>query len=185
MDKLYLWTLCNMWYVCWIMYDLGCMLMVNRDPSWYSTDNRVYMGSSMTVRPLAGCHYTCTLINWLVLLQPGYPNLPQAEPGSPMGALRPLGAPHCCWPLLAKAGRTRPSSPPSPLLCSWRGRRGASRSNRKKGKGLTVNPRLSWIVPIRTFLLEFIFVEVQGPRCKCVFLYCIYLAETFKIHNKS
>ena len=25
------------------------------------------MGSSMTVRPLAGCHCTCTLINWLVL----------------------------------------------------------------------------------------------------------------------
>ena len=53
-----------------MMYDLGCMLMVNRDPSWYSMDYRVYMGSSMTVRPLVGYHYTCALINWSVLLQP-------------------------------------------------------------------------------------------------------------------
>ena len=56
-----------MWHVCWIMYDPGCMWIVNRDPSWYSTDYRVYMGSSMTVRPLAGYHCTCTLINWSVL----------------------------------------------------------------------------------------------------------------------
>ena len=69
MNELYLWTLCNMWHACWIMYDLGCMLMVNRDPSWYSTDYLVYMVSSMTVRPLAGCHCTCTLINWSVLRQ--------------------------------------------------------------------------------------------------------------------
>ena len=69
MDELYLWTLCNMWHVCWIMYDLGCMWIVYRDPSWYSTDYWVYMGSSMTVRPLAGCHCTCALINWSVLLQ--------------------------------------------------------------------------------------------------------------------
>ena len=34
------------------MYDLGCMLAINRDPSWYSTDYRVYMGSSMIVRLL-------------------------------------------------------------------------------------------------------------------------------------
>ena len=68
MNELYLWTLCNMLHVCWIMYDLGCMLMVNRDPSRYSTDYRVYMGSSMIVRPLAGCHSTCALINWSVLL---------------------------------------------------------------------------------------------------------------------
>ena len=46
---MYLWTLCNMWHVCWIMYDLHCMLAMNRDPSWYSTDYRVYKGSSMTV----------------------------------------------------------------------------------------------------------------------------------------
>ena len=51
------------------MHDLGCMLMVNRDPSWYSMDYQVYMGSSMTVRPLAGCYCTCALINWTVLLQ--------------------------------------------------------------------------------------------------------------------
>ena len=64
----YLWTLCNMWRVCWIMYDLGCILMVNRDPSWYSTDYRVYMDSSTIVRPLVGFHCTCALINWSVLL---------------------------------------------------------------------------------------------------------------------
>ena len=23
-DEMYLWTLCNIWHVCWIMYDLGC-----------------------------------------------------------------------------------------------------------------------------------------------------------------
>ena len=23
-DEKYLWTLCNMWHVCWILYDLGC-----------------------------------------------------------------------------------------------------------------------------------------------------------------
>ena len=45
-------NLCNMWLVCWIMYDLGCMLGIIRDPSWYSMDYRVYMGSSMIVRPL-------------------------------------------------------------------------------------------------------------------------------------
>ena len=27
---IYLWTLCNMWLVCWIMYDLGCMLDYSR-----------------------------------------------------------------------------------------------------------------------------------------------------------
>ena len=51
------------------MYDLGCMLAMNRDPSWYSMDYRVYMGSSMIVRPLVDCHCTCALINWTVLLQ--------------------------------------------------------------------------------------------------------------------
>ena len=57
-----LWTLCNMWHVCWIMYDLGCMLVMNRDPSRYSMDYQVYMGSSMIVRlfcrlPLYLCSY--------------------------------------------------------------------------------------------------------------------------------
>ena len=42
--------------------------IIDRDPSWYSTDYWVYMGSSMTVRPLTGCHCTCALVNWLVLL---------------------------------------------------------------------------------------------------------------------
>ena len=66
---MYLQTLCNMWYVCWIMHDLGCLWIVYRDPSWYSTDYWVYMGSSMTVRPLTGCHCTCALRNWSVLRQ--------------------------------------------------------------------------------------------------------------------
>ena len=65
--EMYLRTLCNMWHVCWIMYDLGCLWIVYQDPSWYSTDYRVYMGSSMIVRPLASHHCTCALINWLVL----------------------------------------------------------------------------------------------------------------------
>ena len=30
MDELYLWTLCNVWHVCWIMYDLVCMLVESR-----------------------------------------------------------------------------------------------------------------------------------------------------------
>jgi hypothetical protein len=45
----YLWTCCNMWHVCWIMYGLGCMLGMFRDPSWYSTNYRVYIGSSVCV----------------------------------------------------------------------------------------------------------------------------------------
>ena len=69
MDELYLWTLCNVWHVCWIMYNLGCMLMVNRDPSWYSMDYRIYMDSSMIAWPLTGRHCTCALINWSGLLQ--------------------------------------------------------------------------------------------------------------------
>ena len=68
MMEMYLRTLCNMWHVCWIMYDLGCLWIVYWDPSWYSTGYQVYMGSSMTVRPLEDCHYTCALINWSVLL---------------------------------------------------------------------------------------------------------------------
>ena len=52
MMKMYLWTLCNMWHVSWIMYDLGCLWIVYPDPSWYSTDYRVYMGSSTKLRPL-------------------------------------------------------------------------------------------------------------------------------------
>ena len=45
-------NLCNMWLVCWII----------RDPSWYSMDYRVYMGSSMIVwslwwLPLYSCSY--------------------------------------------------------------------------------------------------------------------------------
>ena len=37
------------------------------------------MGSSMTVRPLADCHYTCILINWSVLRQvPKVPELRQS-----------------------------------------------------------------------------------------------------------
>ena len=59
---------CNMWHVSSIMYNLGCMLTVNRDHSWYSMDYRVYMGSSMIAWPLVGSHCICALINWTVLL---------------------------------------------------------------------------------------------------------------------
>ena len=55
------------------MYVESCTILVvcwlNWYPLWYSIDYRVYMGSSMTVRPLAGCYCTCALINWMVLLQ--------------------------------------------------------------------------------------------------------------------
>ena len=49
---------CTILVVCWL----------NQDPSLYSTDYRVYMGSSMIVRPLMGYYCTCALINWMVLL---------------------------------------------------------------------------------------------------------------------
>ena len=29
-DEMYLWTLCNMWHVCWILYDLGCCNRLSR-----------------------------------------------------------------------------------------------------------------------------------------------------------
>ena len=29
-DEKYLWTLCNMWHVCWILYDLGCCNRLSR-----------------------------------------------------------------------------------------------------------------------------------------------------------
>ena len=62
--------ICELYVICG-MYVESCTILVvvivYRDPSWYSTDYRVYMGSSMTVQPLAGCHCTCTLINWSVL----------------------------------------------------------------------------------------------------------------------
>ena len=86
---MYLWTLCNMWHACWIMYDLGCMVAMNRDPSWYSTDYQVYMGSSMIVRPLAGYHCTCALINWMVLLH-NQPHLVAPHPPLWCGVLMSL-----------------------------------------------------------------------------------------------
>ena len=47
----YLWSLCNIWHVCWIMYDLG--LYVGYESRYFATLDRlpVYMGSSMTVWP--------------------------------------------------------------------------------------------------------------------------------------
>ena len=59
-------------YVTCDMYIESCTILVvcwlNQDPSLYSTDYRVYMGSSMIVRPLMGYYCTCALINWMVLL---------------------------------------------------------------------------------------------------------------------
>jgi hypothetical protein len=42
-------VICNL--LCWIMYDLGCML-VGLKSFMVSSDYRVYMGSSITVRSL-------------------------------------------------------------------------------------------------------------------------------------
>ena len=56
------------------------------------------MGSSMTVRPLAGCHCTCTLINWSVLRHPYTKD--QAEM-APLGCGRTPSAP---VPLLERLG---------------------------------------------------------------------------------
>ena len=50
------------------MYDLGCMLVESR-PFVVLDELSVYMGSSMTVRPLVGYHCTCALINWSIMLQ--------------------------------------------------------------------------------------------------------------------
>ena len=38
------WTLCNMWHVCWIMYDLGCMVVMFRGPSRHSMDYQILYG---------------------------------------------------------------------------------------------------------------------------------------------
>ena len=101
MMEMYLWTLCNMWHVCWIIYDLGCLWIVYRDPSWYSTYYRVYMGSSMIVRPLVGCHCTCALINWSVLLQ-----VPCAYDLGPSPMRRASGAFSLPTPRLGETRRT-------------------------------------------------------------------------------
>ena len=64
--------ICELYVMC-DMYVESCTILVvcwlNWDPSWYSMDHQVYMGSSMTVRPLTGYHCTCALINWSVMLQ--------------------------------------------------------------------------------------------------------------------
>ena len=103
---MYLWTLCNMWHVCWIMYDLSCMLVMNRDPSRYSTDYWVYMGSSMIVRPLASCHCTCALINWTVLSQlyPPQKSRP-VQLSFPFAPVHPMSSP---WTPTPEAARWMP-----------------------------------------------------------------------------
>jgi len=52
---------------------------------------------------------------------PGQPGSPRAEVGTPMGALRPLGTPCRCRPLLAKAGRPQ-ACPRRPSGCCCHGR---------------------------------------------------------------
>ena len=48
------------WLVCWLI----------QDPSWYSTNYRIYMGSSVMVwLPRWLLLYLCFFINWMVLLQ--------------------------------------------------------------------------------------------------------------------
>ena len=63
---------CKLYVTCDMYIESYTILVVcwlNGDPSWYSMDFRVYMASSMIVRPLIGCYCTCALINWTVLLQ--------------------------------------------------------------------------------------------------------------------
>ena len=77
---------CNMWHVCWIMYDLGCMLAMNRDPSWYSMDYWVYMGSSMIVwsfwwLPLYLCSYK--LVGSIIAASAPWSDQVKNDPGHP------------------------------------------------------------------------------------------------------
>ena len=69
MNELYLWTLCNMWHVCWIMYDLGCVIglfKIFRDTR--RTTGFIWAQVWQCDR-YGGCHCTCALINWSVLPQ--------------------------------------------------------------------------------------------------------------------
>ena len=45
----YLWTYCNMWLVVLNHVRSWLVCWLNRDPSWYSTDYWIYMGSSVMV----------------------------------------------------------------------------------------------------------------------------------------
>ena len=64
----YLWTLCNVWHGCWIMYDLG----------WYVGCFEVLRDTRRTIGFIwaqvwqrdrsSGWPCTCALINWSVLL---------------------------------------------------------------------------------------------------------------------
>ena len=65
-------SICELYVMCG-MYVESCtiLVVVNRlsRPVVVLDGLPVYMGSSMTVRLLADCHCTCTLINWSVLRQ--------------------------------------------------------------------------------------------------------------------
>ena len=65
----YLWACCNMWLVCWIMYDLGLYV------GWFEIlrDTRRTTGFILAqvwwFDCLGDCYCTCALINWTILLQ--------------------------------------------------------------------------------------------------------------------
>jgi len=65
----YLWTLCNIWHGCWIMYDLGLYVgcfEVLRD----TRRTTGFIRAQVWQRGRSGdWHCTCALINWSVLLQ--------------------------------------------------------------------------------------------------------------------
>jgi len=71
----YLWTRCNIWIVCWIMYDLGLYV------GWFEIlrDARRTTGFIWSqlwwFDCLSGCYCTCALINWMVLLHVPHPHL--------------------------------------------------------------------------------------------------------------
>ena len=60
-------NLCNMWLVCWIMYDLGCMLDYLRSFVILNGLLGLYRAQVWQCDRSGGCHCTCALINLSVL----------------------------------------------------------------------------------------------------------------------
>ena len=61
-------NLCNTLLVCWIMYDLGCVLDYSRSFVMLDGLPGLY-GLKYDSATACGCHCTCALINWPVLRQ--------------------------------------------------------------------------------------------------------------------
>ena len=90
----YLWTCCNMWLVCWIMYDLGLYV------GWFEIlhDTRRTIGFLWAqvwwFDYLDGCYCICALMNWMVLLQsPPLEATDSADPLARFWALQTLSNP--------------------------------------------------------------------------------------------